>query len=54
MISTGRTGMASKASIVPRSISRVTDIAVYISIVMVKIVPISPGTMLRRVSPAGL
>ena len=46
--------MASSDSIVPRSTSRVTESAVKISMVMVRIVPISPGTMLRRVSPAGL
>ncbi len=39
---------------VPRSISRVTDNAVKISMVMVRIVPTSPGTMLSWVRPAGL
>ena len=46
--------MASRLSIVPRSISRVTDRAVKMSIVSVRIVPMSPGTMLRLVSPVGL
>ena len=54
MISTGFTGMASSVSIVPRSISFVTDMLVKISMVIVRIVPISPGTMLRRASPAAL
>ena len=39
---------------VPRSISRVTDSAVKISMVMVRMVPSSPGTMLRLVTAAGL
>ena len=54
MISTGLIGMASRDSIVPRSISRVTDRAVKISMVRVRMVPTSPGTILSRVSPAGL
>ena len=54
MISTGVIGIASSASMVPRSISRVTDKAVKISIVMVRMVPTSPGTMLSAVSAAGL
>ena len=39
---------------VPRSISRVTESAVKISMVMVRIVPTRPGTMLSEVSAAGL
>ena len=39
---------------VPRSISRVTDSAVKISIVMVRMVPTRPGTMLSCVAAAGL
>ncbi len=52
--SNGRTGMASRFSIVPRSRSRVTAIAVIITMVMVRIVPIRPGTMLYSVAPSGL
>ena len=54
MISTGVIGMESRLSIVPRSISRVTDSAVKISMVMVRMVPTSPGTMLSEVLAAGL
>ena len=54
MISTGVIGIASRLSMVPRSISRVTDNAVKISMVMVRMVPTSPGTMLSWVTPAGL
>ena len=54
MISSGRIGIASRLSMVPRSISRVTDSAVKISIVMVRMVPSKPGTMLRLVTAAGL
>ena len=46
MISTGVIGIDSRLSIVPRSISRVTDSAVKISMVMVRMVPTRPGTML--------
>ena len=46
MISTGRTGMASRFSIVPRSISRVSASAVISVVVMVRMVPSRPGTML--------
>ncbi|CKY91488.1 Uncharacterised protein [Mycobacterium tuberculosis] len=52
--STGVIGIASRFSMVPRSISRVTDSAVKISMVMVRIVPTSPGTMFSRDSAAGL
>ncbi len=45
MTSTGVIGIASRFSIVPRSISRVTDSAVKISMVMVRMVPTRPGTM---------
>ena len=54
MISTGVIGIDSRFSIVPRSISRVTESAVKISIVMVRMVPTSPGTILSWVRPAGL
>ena len=54
MISTGRIGIARRLSIVPRSISRVTESAVKMSMVSVRIVPIRPGTMLSRVAPVGL
>ena len=54
MISTGVIGIDRRFSIVPRSISRVTESAVKISIVMVRMVPTSPGTMLSWVNPAGL
>ncbi len=54
MISTGRIGIARRLSMVERSISHVTESAVKISIVMDRIVPISPGTMLRWESPFGL
>ena len=54
MISSGLIGMESKLSMVPRSTSRVTESAVKISMVMVRIVPSSPGTMLRLVTAAGL
>ena len=54
MISIGVIGMASRLSMVPRSISRVTESAVKISMVMVRMVPTSPGTMLSAVVPAGL
>ncbi len=50
MISTGVIGIDSRFSMVPRSISRVTDSAVKISIVMVRMVPTSPGTMLSLLS----
>ena len=46
MISTGVIGIDSRLSMVPRSISRVTDSAVKISMVMVRMVPTRPGTML--------
>ena len=48
MISTGVIGIDSRLSMVPRSISRVTDSAVKISMVMVRMVPTRPGTMLSR------
>ena len=52
--STGRTGVASRFSIVPRSRSRVTASEVMMTIVMVRTTPISPGTMLYCVMPSGL
>jgi hypothetical protein len=39
---------------VPRSISRVTESAVNMSSVMVRIMPTSPGTILSCVDAAGL
>ena len=54
MISTGVIGIESRLSIVPRSISRVTESAVKISMVIVRIVPTRPGTMLSAVEAAGL
>ena len=54
MISTGLIGMASKLSMVPRSISRVTASAVNIIMVMVSTTPSRPGTMLYWVMPSGL
>jgi len=54
MISTGVIGMAKRLSIVPRSISRVTESAVKISMVMVRMVPTKPGTILNDVLTAGL
>ena len=54
MISNGVIGIDSRFSIVPRSISRVTESAVKISMVIVNIVPTNPGTILSWVSAAGL
>ncbi len=54
MISTGLIGMASRLSIVPRSISRVTASAVNIIMVMVSTTPSRPGTILYWVMPSGL
>ena len=54
MISSGVIGMASRLSMVPRSVSRVTESAVKISMVRVRMVPSSPGTILSWVEPAGL
>ncbi len=54
MISTGLMGMASRFSMVPRSISRVTASAVYIIMVMVSTTPSRPGTILSWVTPSGL
>ena len=48
MISTGVIGIESRLSMVPRSISRVTESAVKISIVMVRIVPTRPGHDIER------
>jgi hypothetical protein len=52
--SIGPTGMASRFSMVPRSYSRVTARAVIITMVMVRMMPSRPGTMLKRVMPSGL
>ena len=54
MISSGVIGIDSRLSMVPRSTSRVTDSAVKISMVKVRMVPIRPGTMLSCVDAAGL
>ncbi len=50
----GRTGVASRFSMVPRSRSRVIAIEVIITMVIVSTTPISPGTMLYCVMPSGL
>ena len=52
--SSGWTGVASKVSIVPRSCSRVTPIAVIITRVRVSTMPSRPGTMLKAVMFSGL
>ena len=54
MTSTGLIGIDSSASMVPRSTSRVTDSAVKISMVRVRIVPVRPGTMFSCEAPDGL
>ena len=54
IISTGLIGIESRLSMVPRSVSRVTESAVKISMVMVRMVPTSPGTMFSRDAAAGL
>ena len=50
----GESGIASRFSIVPRSRSRVIARPVIITIVIVRITPINPGTMLYCVSDSGL
>src|ERR1700739_2879824 len=52
--STGLIGMDKRLSMVPRSISRVTDSAVKISMVMGRMVPTRPGTMFSREAAGGL
>ena len=52
--SIGRTGIASRFSIVPRSLSRVIDSVVTNSVEMVSTMQISPGTMFSTVSCSGL
>ncbi len=52
--SNGRTGVASRFSIVPRSRSRVIASAVMTTIVIVRTTPMSPGTMLYWVMFSGL
>ena len=52
--SSGRTGVASRFSIVPRSRSRVIARPVIITIVIVRITPIRPGTMLYCVIAFGV
>ena len=54
MISMGRTGIAIRFSIVPRSRSRVIDNVVMKSVDIVSTMQISPGTMLSTVSCSGL
>ncbi len=54
MTSSGRAVVASRLSMVPRSRSRVTAIAVIITSVIVRMVPIRPGTMLYSLAPSGL
>ena len=54
MTSSGRTGIASRFSIVPRSRSRVIASPVISTIIKVRITPIRPGTMLFRLLPSGL
>ena len=52
--SSGLAGVASRFSIVPRSVSRVIASPVISTIVIVRITPISPGTMLYCVIASGL
>jgi len=52
--SSGCAGIASRFSIVPRSRSRVIASPVIITIVIVRMTPISPGTMLCWAMPSGL
>ncbi|MCY1233255.1 hypothetical protein D9M72_457910 [compost metagenome] len=52
--SSGRTGVASRFSMVPRSRSRVMARPVIITMVIVRITPIRPGMMLYWVRPSGL
>ena len=47
-------GMASRFSIVPRSVSRVSAIEVIITMVIWRITPSRPGTMLYCEMPSGL
>ena len=54
MISTGLAGMASRFSIVPRSVSRVSASAVIITMVICRMTPSRPGTMLYCEMPSGL
>jgi hypothetical protein len=46
--------MASRFSIVPRSVSRVSAIAVIITMVICRMTPSRPGTMLYCDMPSGL
>ena len=46
--------MASSVSIVPRSVSRVSAIEVIITMVICRMTPRSPGTMLYCEMPSGL
>ncbi len=52
--STGRVGMESRFSIVPRSRSRVIASAVIMTMVIVRTTPSRPGTMLYCVTASGL
>ena len=54
MTSNGRTGIANRFSIVPRSRSRVMARPVISTIISVRITPIRPGTMLFWLSASGL
>jgi hypothetical protein len=54
MISSGVIGIDSRFSMVPRSVSRVTDKAVKISMVRVRMVPSWPGTILSSLDCARL
>ena len=54
MISVGRAGVLNRLSIVPRSLSRVTAIAVIITSVSDRTIPSKPGTMLYDVMVSGL
>ena len=54
MISSGLDGIASRFSIVPRSVSRVSAIEVIITMVICRMTPSNPGTMLYCEMPSGL
>ena len=54
MIFGGVAGMARRFSIVPRSVSRVSAIEVIITMVICRMTPRRPGTMLYREIPSGL
>ena len=54
MTSAAVEGMASRVSMVPRSVSRVSAIEVIITMVICRMTPSSPGTMLYCDTPSGL